>query len=60
MGDQPVAKPLPAHRRAQTRNKRTQTSMPQVALEPMIPLFVRAKTVHIIDGAATVIGLRVK
>jgi hypothetical protein len=30
MGDQPVGRPLPAHRTAQTQNKRTQTSMPQV------------------------------
>jgi hypothetical protein len=27
-GDQPVARPLPAHRTAQTQNKGTQTSMP--------------------------------
>jgi hypothetical protein len=27
-GDQPVARPLPIHRTAQTQNKRTQTFMP--------------------------------
>jgi hypothetical protein len=44
MGDQPVARPLPAHRTAQTQNKRTQTSIPQVGFEPTIPVFERAKT----------------
>jgi hypothetical protein len=48
--------PLPAHRTARTQNKRTQTSMPQVAFEPTIPLFERAKTVHALEFAATVIG----
>jgi hypothetical protein len=57
MGDQPVARPLPAHRPAQTRNKRTKTSMPQVGFEPTIPVFERAKTVHALDCAATVIGM---
>jgi hypothetical protein len=28
MGDQPVARPLPAHRRTQTHNKSRQTPMP--------------------------------
>jgi hypothetical protein len=32
---------LPAHRAAQTQNKRTQTSMPHVGLEPKIPVFER-------------------
>jgi hypothetical protein len=31
-------------------------SMPRVGFEPMIPAFERAKTVHALDGAATVIG----
>jgi hypothetical protein len=35
-GDQPVARPLPIHRTAQTQNKRTQ---PQVGFEPTIPVF---------------------
>jgi hypothetical protein len=54
-GDQPVARPLPTHRTTQTQNKRTQTSMPQVGLEPTIPVFERASTVHALDLAATVI-----
>jgi hypothetical protein len=37
------------------QNKRTQTSMPQVGFEPMIPAFEQAKTVHALDRAATVI-----
>jgi hypothetical protein len=56
MGDQSVARQLPAHRRAQTQNKSTQTSVPQVAFEPTIPVFERAKTVHALDRAATVTG----
>jgi hypothetical protein len=55
MGDQPVARLLPAHRTAQTQNKRTQTYMSQVGFEPTIPVFERAKTVHA-DCAGTVIG----
>jgi hypothetical protein len=55
-GDQPVARPLPAHTTAQTQNKRTQTSMPQVGLEPTIPVFERAKTILALDRATTVIG----
>jgi hypothetical protein len=38
------------------RNKRTWTSMPPVGFEPTIPVFKRAKTVHDLDHAATVIG----
>jgi hypothetical protein len=45
-GDQPVARPLPAHRTTQTQNKRTQTSMPQVGFEPTISAFEREKAVH--------------
>jgi hypothetical protein len=30
--------------------------MPRVGFELMIPVFERAKTVHALDGAATVIG----
>jgi hypothetical protein len=56
-GDLTTIRPLPAHRTAQTQNKGTQTSMPQVGFEPMIPVFERAKTVHALDSAATVIGL---
>jgi hypothetical protein len=38
------------------QNKRTQTSMPQVGFEPMIPVFERAKTILALGSAATVIG----
>jgi hypothetical protein len=55
-GDQPVARQLPAHWTAQAQNKRTQTPMPQAGFEPTIPVLERAKTVHALDGAATVIG----
>jgi hypothetical protein len=55
-GDQPVARPLTTHRSTQTQNKRTQTSMSLVKFEPTIPVFERAKTIHALDRAATVIG----
>jgi hypothetical protein len=55
-GNKPVARQLPTHRTTQAQNKRAQTSMPQVGFEPMIPVFERAKTVHALDRAATVIG----
>jgi hypothetical protein len=55
-GDQRVARPLPTRRTIQTQNKRTQTSLPRVEFEPTIPPFMRAKTVHALDRAATVIG----
>jgi hypothetical protein len=55
-GDQPVARPLPIHRTTQKQNKLTQTSMSWVGFEPTIPLFERAKTVHALDSAASVIG----
>jgi hypothetical protein len=55
-GDQPVARSLLAHRIAQTRNKRTQTSMPQVGFELTIPVFERTKVVHTLDHSATVSG----
>jgi hypothetical protein len=54
-GEQPVAMPLPTHRTTQTENKRTQTSMPLVGFEPTIPAFERAKAIHAVDHAATVI-----
>jgi hypothetical protein len=41
----------------QTQNKRTQASMLRVGFEPTIQVFERAKTVHALEGAATVIGL---
>jgi hypothetical protein len=58
MGDLPVARPLPARRTAQTQNKRIQTSMSQVRFEPTIPVFEQPKTVHALDCAANVIGIR--
>jgi hypothetical protein len=56
MGNQSVARPLSTHRTTQTQTKRKQISMPQVGFEPMIPVFKRAKTVHALDRAATMIG----
>jgi hypothetical protein len=50
-GDQPVARPIPAHRTIKTQNKRTQTAMPLVGFEPTIPMFEREKTVHALDIA---------
>jgi hypothetical protein len=59
MGDQPVARPLPTHRTTETENIRTETSMmPLVGFEPKNPVFGRAKTVYVLDRAATVIGLQ--
>jgi hypothetical protein len=58
MGDQPDARPLLIYRTAQTQNKRTQTSMPRVGFESTTPVFERAKTVHALDRAATVISRR--
>jgi hypothetical protein len=55
-GDQPVARPLPAHRTAQTQNKRTHTSMLRVGFEPTIPVFERGKTVHALYREVAVIG----
>jgi hypothetical protein len=55
-GDQPVAGQLPTHRTTQTQNKHTQTFMPRVEFEPTIPVLERAKAVHALDRAATVIG----
>jgi hypothetical protein len=41
------------HAREHEQNKRTQTSVPRVGFEPT----TRVKTVHALDGAATVIGV---
>jgi hypothetical protein len=49
MGDQRVARPLSIHR------INPQTSMPRVGFEPTTSVFERAKTVHSLDLAATVI-----
>jgi hypothetical protein len=40
-----------------TEQTHTQTSMPWVGFEPTIPAFKRAKTVHALDRAGTVIRL---
>jgi hypothetical protein len=53
-GDQPVARPLLAHRTAKTQNKRIQTSVPRVGFKLMIPLFEWGKISHVLDHAATV------
>jgi hypothetical protein len=56
--DQFVAGPLPKHRTTQTQNKRTyKTSMPCVGFEPTIPASERAKTVHALEGSATVTSM---
>jgi hypothetical protein len=39
-----------------TQNRRTQTSMLRVVFESTTPVFERAKRVHALDRAATVIG----
>jgi hypothetical protein len=41
----------------QTQNKHKETYMPWVGFETTIPVFERAKTVHALDRAATVIGI---
>jgi hypothetical protein len=56
-GDQPIARPLRAHRTASIQNKRTQTSKPQVGFELTIPVFERTKTVRALDRAASVIDI---
>jgi hypothetical protein len=56
MGDQPVARPLPARRTAQTQNKGTQTVMPQVGFEPTIQALEEAKAVHALERAAILSG----
>jgi hypothetical protein len=43
------------YRTTQTRNKRTQTSMPLMGFESTTTMFWRAKTVHALDRAATMI-----
>jgi hypothetical protein len=52
-GDQAVARPL----LTQTQNERRHTSMPWMGYEPTIPVFERAKSVHALNRAATVIDL---
>jgi hypothetical protein len=45
------------HMTTRTQNKSTHTSMPRVGLQPTIPVFERAETVHSLDRAATVIDV---
>jgi hypothetical protein len=51
-GEQPIARPLPAHR------INAQTSMPRVGFERTIAAFERVKTVHALDRTATVTVLQ--
>jgi hypothetical protein len=46
------------HRTTQARKKRGQTSLPRVGFELTTLIFERAKTVHVFDRAATVIGMK--
>jgi hypothetical protein len=55
MRNQPIARLLHTQRTTQTQNNLTHASMPGVGFKPIIPLFKQAKTVHTLDGAATVI-----
>jgi hypothetical protein len=59
-GDQIVARSLPTHRTAQIKNKCRQTSMLKVGFEPTILAFERAKTVHALDRAASLIVIALK
>jgi hypothetical protein len=54
MSDQLVARPLPTHRTTQTQNKHTHPCLEWDS----IPVFERAKTVHLLGRAAAVIGQR--
>jgi hypothetical protein len=56
-GNQPAVRAQPTHRTTQTQNKRRQTSTLSVGFKPMISVFERAKTVHALDRAATVIAM---
>jgi hypothetical protein len=56
MGDKLIARPLPTHRTIQTQNKRIQTSMPRLGLEPTTAMFKWEKTTHALDRATIVIG----
>jgi hypothetical protein len=56
MGYQPVARPLLTYRATQTQNKNIHAFITRMGFEPIIPVFERAKTVHSLERAATVIG----
>jgi hypothetical protein len=55
-GDQSNARPLPTHRTTQKHNTPTRIFTHLVRFEPTIPVFERAKAVHALDDASTVIG----
>jgi hypothetical protein len=55
-GNHHFAMTLFIHRTTQTQNKSAQTFTPRVGFKPTTPVFKRAKTVHVLDRAATVIG----
>jgi hypothetical protein len=55
-GDQPLGRPLPTHTTTQTRNKRTQISMPRKGFDTLTPVFEWANIVHALYLAATEIG----
>jgi hypothetical protein len=55
--DQPVARPLPTHRRTHTQNKRTQYRHPCLEWDSNPrSVFGRTKTAHVSDRAATLNG----
>jgi hypothetical protein len=51
--NQPVARPLPTQRTTHRRNTYIHASS---GIQPTIPVFERAKRVHTLDRAGTVIG----
>jgi hypothetical protein len=54
--DQPDARPLPARRTTRTQNKLRQTFMTREGFEPTISMLERAKTLHVLYRAATVMS----
>jgi hypothetical protein len=52
--DQPVSRQPPAQE--STQNKRKETSLPRVGLEPTTPVFEQANVFHALDRSATLIG----
>jgi hypothetical protein len=55
-----VRRKAATYKTTQTQNNRTQTSIPRVSFEPTIPVFERAKIVHALDRAATVIDEHIR
>jgi hypothetical protein len=57
-GDHLVARSLPVHKHRKTHTQhKHKTSMPRVGFERTVPASARAKTVHALDGSATVTGI---